>query len=58
MLTDLHFIETQMRVKLITPGLDKSFMTVIQDQDRDETLFGNNISEKIKASNAIERQEL
>lgn len=55
-LTDLHFIETQVRTKLITPGLDKSFLTVIKDHDRDETLFGNTLPEKIKASKAIERQ--
>lgn len=55
-LTDLHFAETQVRVKLITPGLDKSSLVVIQDQERDETLFGNTLPEKIKALKAIERQ--
>ncbi|KAL4721630.1 hypothetical protein ACJJTC_013531 [Scirpophaga incertulas] len=55
-LSDLHFVETQVRKKLITPGLDKSFLSVIQDQDRDETLFGNTLPEKIKASKAIEKQ--
>ncbi|KAI8433085.1 hypothetical protein MSG28_013943 [Choristoneura fumiferana] len=49
-LSDLHFVETQVRTKLITPGLDKAFLSVIQDQDRDETLFGEKLSEKIKAS--------
>ncbi|XP_063537572.1 uncharacterized protein LOC134746931 [Cydia strobilella] len=57
-LTDLHFVETQVRSKLITPGLDKAFLSVIQDQDRDETLFGIKISEKIKAAKIIEKQGL
>lgn len=55
-LTDLHFVETQVRTKLLTPGLEKSFLTLIQDQSRDETLFGNTLAEKIKASKAIEKQ--
>ncbi|XP_073941298.1 uncharacterized protein [Choristoneura fumiferana] len=57
-LSDLHFVETQVRTKLITPGLDKAFLSVIQDQDRDETLFGEKLSEKIKASKVIEKQGL
>ncbi|XP_048001284.1 uncharacterized protein LOC125238038 [Leguminivora glycinivorella] len=57
-LSDLHFVETQVRTKLITPGLDKAFLSVIQDQERDETLFGVKISEKIKASRVIEKQGL
>ncbi|XP_039764335.1 uncharacterized protein LOC120636839 [Pararge aegeria] len=57
-LTDLHFTETQVRSKLITPGLDKSFLAVIQNHERDETLFGNTLPDKIKASKAIERQGL
>lgn len=55
-LTDLHFVETQARTKLITPGLDKSILTTLQGHDRDETLFGNSLPEKIKASKAIEKQ--
>ncbi|KAG6461395.1 hypothetical protein O3G_MSEX012599 [Manduca sexta] len=58
LLTDLHFNETQVRTKLVTPGLDKAFLSLIQDQDRDETLFGNKLPEKIRASKAIEKQGL
>lgn len=55
-LTDLHYSLTKDRIKLITPSLEKSFLHVIQDSERDDTLFGNSLSEKIKASKAIERQ--
>ncbi|XP_060802611.1 uncharacterized protein LOC106136164 [Amyelois transitella] len=55
-LCDLHYTETQTRIKLITPSLDKSFVNVVQDSRRDETLFGNKLSEKIKASKTIEKQ--
>lgn len=57
-LSDLHHRDTQVRVKLITPSLDKNFLNVIQDNSRDDTLFGNKLSEKIKASKAIEKQGL
>lgn len=57
-LCDLHYTETQTRTKLITPCLDKSFMNIIQDEERDDTLFGNKLSEKIKASKSIEKQGL
>ncbi|KAL0902752.1 hypothetical protein ABMA27_000558 [Loxostege sticticalis] len=55
-LTDLHYSLTKDRIKLITPSLEKNFLHVIQDSERDDTLFGNSLSEKIKASKAIERQ--
>ncbi|XP_073958649.1 uncharacterized protein [Choristoneura fumiferana] len=57
-LCDAHFIETEARKKFVTPGLDKSFLTIIQEVDRDEMLFGSKLSEKIKASKAIEKQGL
>ncbi|KAL0891849.1 hypothetical protein ABMA27_015108 [Loxostege sticticalis] len=57
-LCDLHHTNSQVRVKLITPSLDKSFLNVIQDCQRDETLFGEKLSEKIKSSKAIEKQGL
>ncbi|CAG9138030.1 unnamed protein product [Plutella xylostella] len=56
LLCDLHFMETQGRIKMLASGLTKPFLNVIQDSVRDETLFGNNLSEKIKASNTIEKQ--
>ncbi|KAI5635920.1 hypothetical protein NE865_11339 [Phthorimaea operculella] len=57
-LCDLHFVETTARKKFITTALDKAFVNVIQDVDRDDTLFGNKLSEKIKASKMIEKQGL
>lgn len=57
-LTDLHSSETQSRIKAITPLLDKTFLSVIQDVERDEFLFGTKLAEKIKASKAIEKQGL
>lgn len=56
LLSDLHYSETQTRIKLITPGLDKNFLSVVKDSERDETLFGSDLPEKIKASKAIEKQ--
>lgn len=55
-LSDLHALETQSRTKSLTQGLDKTFLNVIQDTERDETLFGSGLPEKIKASKAIEKQ--
>lgn len=57
-LCDLHQSETQARIKMITPGLAKPFLNVIQDSERDETLFGSNLPDKIKASKTIEKQGL
>ncbi|XP_049866909.1 uncharacterized protein LOC126367441 [Pectinophora gossypiella] len=57
-LCDLHYMDTQTRIKLITPALDKAFLTIVQDLERDESLFGRKLSEKIKASKAIEKQGL
>ncbi|XP_063530073.1 uncharacterized protein LOC134741287 [Cydia strobilella] len=55
-LTDLHCASTKDRIKLLTPSLEKNILHVIQDSERDDTLFGNVLSEKIKASKAIQRQ--
>ncbi|KAI5638958.1 hypothetical protein NE865_08410 [Phthorimaea operculella] len=55
-LSDLHSFFTKDRVKLVTPSLEKNFLHVVQDTQRDEFLFGNTLSEKIKASKAIEKQ--
>jgi hypothetical protein len=57
-LSDLHFCETQVRTKLITPCLAKPFLNIIQDTERDEMLFGSKLPEKIKASKVIEKQGL
>ncbi|CAK1594726.1 unnamed protein product [Parnassius mnemosyne] len=57
-LSDLHTVNTNSRIKLITPNLDKNFLHIVQDAVRDETLFGNKLAEKIKAARAIERQGL
>lgn len=56
LLSDLHYCLTKDRIKLITPSLEKNFLHVIQDSERDDTLYGNSLSEKIKASKAIEKQ--
>ncbi|XP_049869650.1 uncharacterized protein LOC126370261 [Pectinophora gossypiella] len=55
-LCDLHFLETEARKRFITPGLEKTFLSIIKDVERDDTLFGNGLSNKIKASKAIEKQ--
>lgn len=58
LLCDMHFVETEARKKFVTPGLDKSFLNIMQDVERDEMLFGNKLSEKIKATKVIEKQGL
>lgn len=58
LLTDLHHAFSCDRKKLITPSLEKSFLHMIQDTERDETLFGSSLADKIKASKAIEKQGL
>lgn len=58
LLCDSHYAATRNRIKLITPSIDKSFLHFINDSERDETLFGSALSEKIKAAKAIERQGL
>ncbi|XP_037963133.2 uncharacterized protein LOC105380262 isoform X2 [Plutella xylostella] len=55
-LADLHHLFSKDRIKLITPSLEKNFLHVIQDTERDETLFGATLGDKIKASKAIEKQ--
>ncbi|KAL4717921.1 hypothetical protein ACJJTC_001339 [Scirpophaga incertulas] len=56
LLTDLHFSFTKDRIKLVVPSLEKNIVHVIHDAERDETLFGNSLGEKIKACKAIEKQ--
>lgn len=51
-------METTARKKFALTGLDKSFLNVIQDVDSDEMLFENKLSNKLKASKVIEKQEL
>lgn len=58
LLCDLHYMETEARKKFITPGLDKSFLNIMQDVDRDELLFGGKLSDKIKATKVIEKHGL
>ncbi|XP_063829848.1 uncharacterized protein LOC135079191 [Ostrinia nubilalis] len=56
LLSDLHHSFTKDRVKLVTPSLEKSVLHVIHDAERDDTLFGSSLGEKIKACKAIEKQ--
>ncbi|CAK1588902.1 unnamed protein product [Parnassius mnemosyne] len=58
LLCDSHYLTTQARVKLITPSLDKAFLNIVKESERDESLFGSSLSEKIKAAKAIEKQGL
>lgn len=57
-LLDLHFENTINRRKLITYTLDKKFQDVVQDVKRDNMLFGENLTDKIKASKSAERSGL
>ncbi|XP_046961258.1 uncharacterized protein LOC124530930 [Vanessa cardui] len=52
----LHYQDSDTRIKLLSPSLDKSILNIIDNNERDETLFGNNLSEKIKAAKTIEKQ--
>lgn len=58
LLCNLRYVETEARKKFITPGLDKSFLNIMQDVDRDELLYGSKLSEKIKATKVIEKHGL
>lgn len=58
LLCDLHYTETEARKKFVTPGLEKSFLNIIQDVDRDELLFGGKLLEKIKATKVIVKHGL
>lgn len=55
-LADLHFLGTDNRIKLLSPNLDRSFLAIADKEDRDETLFGTNIGEKMRAAKAVEKQ--
>lgn len=57
-LTDLHHQHTQSRISVINYSLAKPFLNIVQDSERDDTLYGNMLAEKIKASKTIERQGL
>lgn len=57
-LCDLHHTETEARKKFINPGLDKSFLHIMQDVERDDMLFGKKLSDKIKATKVIEKHGL
>ncbi|XP_023944598.1 uncharacterized protein LOC112050538 isoform X1 [Bicyclus anynana] len=56
LLCDAHHSATQTRIKLLTPHLDNLTLKIINESERDETLFGKTLSEKMKAANAIEKQ--
>ncbi|KAI5639776.1 hypothetical protein NE865_07853 [Phthorimaea operculella] len=47
-LYDLHAMFTKNRIELMTPCVDKNFLHVIKDSERDETLFGKELSNKIE----------
>jgi hypothetical protein len=57
-LCDLHHVKTEVRKKFMTPSLDRTFLSLMQDVDRDETLYGQNLSDKIKASRVIKKHGL
>lgn len=56
LLSDLYYLESQTRNKPVTPSLAKPSLYIIQDNESDESMFGNKISEKSKASKAIKKQ--
>ncbi|KAJ2938112.1 hypothetical protein O0L34_g17676 [Tuta absoluta] len=57
-LLDLHYENTVNRTKLITPILDKKFLSLIQDVKRDLHLFGENLGGTIKATKTAEKSGL
>ncbi|XP_023934572.1 uncharacterized protein LOC112043404 [Bicyclus anynana] len=58
LLCDSHHGSSQSRIKLLSSSLDKSILQIVNESERDETLFGTTLSEKIKAAKAIEKQGL
>lgn len=55
LLCSLHFHNTKVRKQLISPLLDKGFLKMTELVIRDEFLFGENLSEKIKNNKMIEK---
>ncbi|KAL4718238.1 hypothetical protein ACJJTC_018237 [Scirpophaga incertulas] len=53
--TDLHFTQTKTRRNLLFPSLDKTFLEAIKDIERDEYLYGSNLTEKIKTIKNCQR---
>ncbi|KAH9634346.1 hypothetical protein HF086_011606 [Spodoptera exigua] len=47
-LTDLHLVQTKSRRNLIFPVIDKKFYDAIKDVERDEYIYGVNLTDKIK----------
>ncbi|XP_028157914.1 uncharacterized protein LOC114351070 [Ostrinia furnacalis] len=48
MLCDMHALFTKIRTRVVCTGLDKTTLSVINNTERDELLFGANLSEKIR----------
>ncbi|XP_063364210.1 leiomodin-2-like [Cydia amplana] len=55
LLADSHFLETDTRRSLIMPLLDKSYVVLFKERQRDTFLFGENLGEFIKSSRGIKK---
>ncbi|KAJ0169655.1 hypothetical protein K1T71_014840 [Dendrolimus kikuchii] len=55
LLNDLHYHNTKTRRILISPLLDKNFLTLIEKQNRDKYLFGTSLAEIIKNSQELKK---
>ena len=60
LIADLHHEESESRQQLISLNLDKSLKDMLENTSLDGWLFGDNLSDRLKAAKAIEKsgQEL
>lgn len=52
---DLHHQQTKTRRSLVAPQLDKHFLEMTQNTTRNEFLYGDNLSERIKINKIIQQ---
>ncbi|XP_063891396.1 uncharacterized protein LOC135117020 [Helicoverpa armigera] len=55
LLTDLHYQDTITRKKLVIPSLDQNVGKTVENQERDEFLFGEKFNENVKSATAIKK---
>uniref|UniRef100_A0A2A4ITY6 Uncharacterized protein n=1 Tax=Heliothis virescens TaxID=7102 RepID=A0A2A4ITY6_HELVI len=55
LICDLHYQLTKTRRSLVAPQLDKNFLEMTQNTIRNEYLYGDNLSERIKTNKIIQQ---
>lgn len=55
LLSDLHYQQTKIRRTLVSPQLDKKFLGMMENTNRNRFLYGENLGEKIKTNKQIQQ---